>query len=206
MPHPCDACSCSVVPDSKPVVPSFAFRTGLLVIVTDAPSGAEALGRTPFVGGAGEILEATLRAIAIHAGKPIESMSDSVLILHAISRPTPGNKPPKIADVRSCRDRLLAELDEARPHAVLSVGASACASLSGTGKPTPITKWRGQMRWLELPSGVKVPWVATISGGSVAARADLYRDFSYDIWKVWTQKAPLPQPVVNIIDEANGAE
>jgi uracil-DNA glycosylase family 4 len=182
------------VPDSEPVAPS--FKTGQLAVVTDAPSGYEAVGRTPEVGASGEVLFATLRAVAAYVGEPVD-----VAIFHAVARPTLGNKPPKIAAVRNCHDRLMAELAAAEPRAVLAAGAAACTSLAWVGKATPITKWRGQMRWLELPTGQTVPWVATISPGSVVARADYYRDFVRDIHKVWTQRAPLPMPQLVVIEE-----
>jgi uracil-DNA glycosylase family 4 len=195
----CSSCKCAVVPDSLPVAPRVR-REGLLALVTDAPSGAEALGRDAFQGAAGEVMAGTIRAVRAYAGYAGASdlspdLFESVAVFHAVARPTPGGKPPRIADVRACRARLLDELDQARPRAVLSAGASACASLAGTGKATPITQWRGQMRWLDLPSG-RVPWVATISPGSVVARPDLYRDFSFDVYKVWTQREPMAQAVI----------
>lgn len=167
--------------------------------MTDTPSGAESLGRTPFVGAPGEVLAATVRAVASFSGRTIEDLSEEVAVFHALARPTIGGKAPKIADVRACRARLIEELTAARPRAVLSVGASACASLSGAVKPTMITAWRGQMRWLVLGER-RVPWVATISAGAVVARPDLYRDFVYDVWKVWTQRAPLAEPRVVVVE------
>jgi uracil-DNA glycosylase family 4 len=195
---PCHDCACRVVPGSEPVAP-VVRRPGLLAVVTDAPSGAESLGRGPFVGASGEVLLETIKAVSAFTGTIIDDIEDHITIFHAIARPTPGGKPPRIADVRTCRDRLMAELDAARPRAVLSVGASGCASLSGAKTATPITAWRGQMRWLELPTAGRIPWVATISAGSVVARPDLYRDLVADIYKIWTQEVPLPEPIITII-------
>lgn len=198
----CTDCRCSVTPNSLPVVP-VVERRGLLALVVDAPSGAEALGRTPWLGAQGELMAATIRGVARFVGQEDFTIEAEVAVFYAVARPVPGNKPPKIADVRACRDRLLAELDAARPRMVLSAGASACASLSGAAEATPITKWRGQMRWLDLASG-PVPWVATISPGSVVARADLYRDLSQDVWKAWTQPEPLPEAIVNKLETLEG--
>lgn len=124
-----------------------------------------------------------------------------VAFFHALTRPLPGNKSPRIADIRACRPRLLEELDAACPRAILTAGAGACAALAGTGKATPITSWRGLMRWVELPNSGLIPWIATIAPTSVASRSDLYRDFSADIFKVWHQLEPMPEPVVVLLEE-----
>lgn len=199
----CSSCKCSVIPSSAPLPPTVRGR-GLLALVTDAPSGAESLGRDAFHGGAGEVMSSTIRAVAAFVGTQLSrDMFDTVAVFHAVARPVPGGKAPKIADVRACRARLLAELEDAAPYAVLSAGAAACAALAGTGKATPITAWRGQMRWLALAGG-RVPWVATISPGSVVARPDLYRDLSYDVYKVWTQREPLPEAIVHELESLEG--
>lgn len=198
----CQDCKCRVVEGSPQVWPS-ARREGSIALVFDAPTGAEALGRTVFHGSAGEVLEATIRAVVGASGRrPPRDLLDEVSVYHAVSRPTPGGKPPRIADVRACHDRLIAELDADRPRVVLAVGAAACASLAGVGQDkiveTPITRWRGQMRWLDLPSG-RVPWMATISPASVVVRTDYYRDLSADVWKAWTQPEPQPDPDVEVV-------
>jgi len=199
MAHPCDECKCPVIPDSKPVEPTIRGE-GLVALVVDAPNGYEALGRSVFNGAAGEVLEATIRGVIRASGRtPPDDLLDEVAVLHAVARPTPGGKVPKIAAIRACRERLMEDLVRARPRMVLSLGAAACASLSGTNAATPITKWRGTMRWLDLPDGTTVPWVATISPGSVAAKSSYYRDLSFDTWKAWTQRAPLDPPDVEIV-------
>lgn len=199
MTHPCEGCKCPVIPGSSPVEPTIT-GPGLVAIVVDAPTGAESLGRSVFQGAAGEILEATLRGVVNAAGDgPMENVTDEFAVLHAVARPTPGGKPPRITAVRACRARLMSDLASAEPRMVLSVGAAACAALSGTGKATPITKWRGMMRWLELPGGRRVPWVATISPGSVVGKTEYYRDLAFDAWKAWTQRAPLARPDIEIV-------
>lgn len=199
MSHPCDDCRCRVIPNSKAVEPTIT-GPGLIAVVADAPTGAESLGRSVFQGAAGEVLEATLRGVVrVAEGEPPADLTDEFAVLHAVARPTPGGKPPSIVSVRNCRERLLRDLVAAEPRMVLSVGAAACAALSGTGKATPITKWRGMMRWLDLPDGRRVPWVATISPGSVVGKPEYYRDLAYDAWKAWTQREPLPAPNVETV-------
>jgi len=201
--HPCDDCQCSTVSNSKPVDPTIRSE-GLIALVVDAPSGYEALGRSAFNGAAGEVLEATIRGVIRATGQvPPADLLDEVAVLHAVARPTPGGKPPKIASVRACRERLFQDLVRAKPRMVLSLGAGACAALSGAAAATPITRWRGMMRWLDLPDGTRVPWVPTISPGSVAAKSSYYRDLSFDTWKAWTQPEPLEQPTIVRLTEAD---
>src|SRR4051812_34459578 len=105
----------------------------MVALVFDAPSGAEAVGRTVFNGNAGEVMAATLRAVIRAAGGTSSSdVYDDVAVFHAVTRPVPGGKPPKVVPIRACHARLLAELDAAEPRMVVSVGAAAAGSLSGT--------------------------------------------------------------------------
>lgn len=171
-----------------------------MAVVLDAPDSAHALGRTAFDGAAGEVLEATIRAVIAASGRrPPADLLDEVAVFHAVARPVAGGKAPSVVAVRACHERLVEELSSARPRMILTVGAAACASLAGVGAlkivATPITSWRGMMRWVRLPSG-NVPWVATISSGSVVGKTDFYRDLSADVWKAWTQAEPTPDPEV----------
>ena len=164
-----------------------------LVIVLDAP----VKGRGPFNGVDGEVLLATLQGVAKAAGHAGD-VRDSVEVVYVSSEPVPGGRPPKIAVIREQRERLFSEVRVRWPCSVLSVGAAACTALSRSERAVPLTKWRGQMRWLDL-GDVLAPWVPTLSAGSVAKSLDLYRDLAADVWKVWTQEAPLPAPDVEVV-------
>jgi DNA polymerase I-like protein with 3'-5' exonuclease and polymerase domains/uracil-DNA glycosylase len=192
----CSDCTCFVKPDTLPV-PATCRAEGLIAVVFDAPTGAEPR-RTVLDGVAGEIFAATLKSVARYAdpGRSHADILDEIGIFYAVARPVPGGKAPKVATIRNCNARLMAELEAARPRMVLSVGAAACQALAFAN--VSLRDYRGQMRWLDLPSGGRVPWVATLSPGAVARSTDLYRDLSYDVLKTWTQKEPLPAPDVTI--------
>lgn len=198
--QPCDSCRCATVTQPYPVIEGRYKALGLLAIVSESPISGEAMGRSLFTGPVGELLEATLRAASAGARRPLpDDIWDAVGVFYALSRPVIANRNPAIADIRACHPRLIAELDKAFPSAVLSLGPAACASLLGAGGDkivtTPITRERGTMRWLNLPS-VRVPWIASIAPLSVFKKSDYYRDLSYDAWKIRAQDAPLPQPVL----------
>lgn len=222
----CEDCDCPVRQDIDPVGPSVQ-RTGQFAVVFDAPTSSEAaMGHPDFNSFGNVVFGAVLRGVMAQAGTtPPKNLLDEVAVFHAVSRPTPGGKPPKVSAIRSCRERLIDDLREAAPRAVLSIGAAACSALAG-GVATPISKWRGQMRWLDLCGtkhdvpedtrvrpdcdGPVVPWVPTISASAVAMHPDLARDISYDVWKAWNQPAPLPPPdvethVVRSVDELYAA-
>jgi DNA polymerase-1 len=127
------------------------------------------------------VLQATFDAVGVV----------DVEYFYAVDATQPGGKPPPIALVREQRDRLAAELRAARPAKILSCGAGALSSLAGAAKALPISKHRGRMRLWE-----GVPWVPTISPGSVVASSDLFRDLANDVYKAWNQDAPLPPPEV----------
>jgi DNA polymerase I-like protein with 3'-5' exonuclease and polymerase domains len=162
-------------------------------IILDAPIA----GRGPFDGYPGEILAETIRTIMLSLRHtPPKNLLDEVSIHYVVTEPTPGGKPPKLAEIRARRETLMSEIDAAQPRAVLSVGVAGLTALSGAKRAAPITKWRGQTRWLELPSGRRVAWTPTISAGAVAAQNEKYRDLAFDVWKAWSQDAPKEPPVV----------
>lgn len=175
----------------------------------DSPTESETRGKSPLLGRGGDVLRATLTMVGRQGLSGLErdllDVEQEVAFFFSIARPLPGDKSPRIADVRACHQRLIEELDAASPRAILSCGAGACASLSCTDpkliKATPITAWRGLMRYVELPTAGLVPWVATIAPASVSSRTVLYRDFAADVYKAWHQPAPLPQPRIMILED-----
>ena len=196
----CTDCTCLVRPDTLPV-PATCRAEGLIAVVFDAPTGAEPR-RTVLDGVTGEVFAATLKAVARYAdpGRSHADVLDDVGLFYAVARPVPGGKAPNVVALRNCHDRLIAELDAARPRVVLSLGAAACSSLAWA--TAPLRDYRGQMRWLDLPSG-RIPWVATLSPGSVARSTDLYRDLQYDVLKAWAQPAPEEPPRVVLLTHAD---
>lgn len=176
-------------------------------LVLDAP----VTGRGPWNGPPGELMGALIRAVITAAGgtPPTPArMSDLVDVFYVVDAPTPGGKPPKIKEIRAEQPRLIAELAAADPLFVLSAGTAGATALGGATKVLPISKNRGRMRWLELPGPdggevTRVPWTPTISPGAVIRSSDLYRDLQNDVWKAWTQLAPLPETTITYLSYAD---
>lgn len=97
------------------------------MFIGEAPGGAEDQQGRPFVGTAGK----TLRAIISDAGL---SESDIRITNIAKCRP-PGNRRPKPAEIKVCRQNLLDEIKLYKPRVIVAVGLTAAQTLLG-GKST----------------------------------------------------------------------
>ncbi len=97
-------------------------RKGIMFI-GEAPGGDEDLAGRPFVGTAGK----TLRAIISDAGL---SESDIRITNICKCRP-PGNRRPKPAEIKACRQHLFAEIDLYKPRVIVAVGLTAAQTLLG---------------------------------------------------------------------------
>jgi DNA polymerase-1 len=164
-----------------------------LALVFDAPRGEDPIRRG--IGGA--YLTRSLEAVERETGVSVE-----VEAFYAVQQ-KPLGKEPKISEIRAERERLLRDLLSWQPDKVLSLGKSALNAVAiDAPKALALSKERGRMR---LVAGI--PWVPTLSPYAVVARADLHRDFIYDLWKIVRQDAPIPQmPVDLIIPEADDLE
>lgn len=103
-----------------------AARTPKVVLVGEAPGEAEDRTGRPFVGKAGELLRATLRAVGL--------APEELWITNAVKCRPPGNRPPTARELAVCRDNwLLHEIASFQPDLVVCLGASAARALFGSG-------------------------------------------------------------------------
>lgn len=103
-------------------------------MIGEAPGANEDEEGRPFVGDAGDILRAALEDSYL---LPYASFTNSVRC-----RPA-GNREPKIAEIRQCRQYLDAEIARIRPRLILAVGNSAGKAVTDNNN-FRITNWRGQ--------------------------------------------------------------
>lgn len=117
-----------------------------LVLVGEAPGANEAETGRPFVGRAGDVLDAALEAAGIDRG--------SVYITAVVKTRPPDNRDPHRAELDAWRPVLEAELDVVSPRGVVALGAVATRELLGTDRR--ITDLRGHAvereRWWILPT------------------------------------------------------
>lgn len=159
-----------------------------LAVVFDAPRG-QGSPMTYGVGGAyfQRVLEACQQAAGL---SDLETET-----FYAVAAVQPGGKAPPIGDVRKERDRLFDEFRAWGPDAILSVGAGALNAVAyDAPKALAISRERGRMRLIE-----STPWVPTISHMAVIKSSDLHRDFSNDVYKVLSQRAPIPPMQVDLV-------
>lgn len=116
-------------------VPSWGDRESGLAIVGLAPGlkGANRTGR-PFTGDyAGDLLYATLLKFGLASGEFLADPADSlrlhdVMIVNAVRCVPPQNKPTP-AEIATCRQFLVATIEDTRPRAYLALGRIAHESL-----------------------------------------------------------------------------
>lgn len=140
----CDSCPYREV---GPAIGSRGDPRSPLVLVGEAPGKEEIrLGR-PFVGRAGQLLEAALRDAMIDQA--------DVFIVNAIAcRPVPVH--PWRSAINACHERLLGGLRAAPRSAIVALGATALSSLTGR-RDVRVLEERGRIYESEIG-----PIVATI--------------------------------------------
>ena len=116
-------------------VPGVGDRSARLMIIGEAPGAEEDRRGEPFVGRAGQLLDAMLAAMGLdrHQG---------VFITNVVKSRPPENRDPKAAEIDACRPWLDAQLDLVRPAVILAVGRVAAQSLTGSSRT--IGKLRNQ--------------------------------------------------------------
>lgn len=105
------------------------------MVIGEAPGAEEDRQGEPFVGRAGQLLDAMLRAIDLPR--------KDVFIANILKCRPPDNRDPEPAEVACCKPYLERQIALIRPRILLAVGRIAAQNLLGTD--TPIGKLRGQV-------------------------------------------------------------
>ncbi|HTU64786.1 MAG TPA: uracil-DNA glycosylase [Steroidobacteraceae bacterium] len=105
------------------------------LIIGEAPGAEEDRQGEPFVGRAGQLLNAMLLAI----GLPRET----VFIANVLKCRPPGNRDPKPEEVSNCLPYLSAQIRLLKPKIILAVGRIAAQNLLATD--APLARLRGKL-------------------------------------------------------------
>ncbi len=105
-----------------------------LLVIGEAPGADEDRKGEPFVGRAGQLLDAMLRAIGVARG--------AAYIANILKCRPPGNRDPKPAEVASCAAYLERQVALIAPRVILAVGRIAAQNL--LDETLPIGKMRGR--------------------------------------------------------------
>jgi uracil-DNA glycosylase len=98
-----------------------------LALVGEAPGATEDQEGRPFVGKAGQLLDALLAEAGLSR--------DTVAVLNTLKCRPPGNRAPKPAEIANCRPWLTRQLALIAPEVVVALGLTAAGWFLGRGKP-----------------------------------------------------------------------
>ena len=95
------------------------------LVIGEAPGAEEDRRGEPFVGRAGQLLDAMLKAIGL-------SRETNVFIANVLKSRPPGNRDPKPEEVAACLPYLMRQIALMRPRLILAVGRIAAQNLLAT--------------------------------------------------------------------------
>jgi uracil-DNA glycosylase family 4 len=106
------------------------------LVIGEAPGAEEDRRGEPFVGPAGQLLDAMLRAIGL-------DRRSNVYIANVLKSRPPGNRDPKPEEVAACLPYLAEQIALLQPKIMLAVGRIAAQNLLATD--VPLGRLRGQL-------------------------------------------------------------
>jgi uracil-DNA glycosylase family 4 len=95
------------------------------LVIGEAPGAEEDRRGEPFVGRAGQLLDAMLKAIGL-------SRETNVFIANVLKSRPPGNRDPKPEEVAACLPYLMRQIALLQPRLILAVGRIAAQNLLST--------------------------------------------------------------------------
>lgn len=104
------------------------------MVIGEAPGADEDRQGEPFVGRAGQLLNAMLRAIGLSR--------EQVYIANILKCRPPRNRDPRLEEVAACEAYLHRQVELVRPRVILAVGRIAAHNLLKTD--TPLGRMRGR--------------------------------------------------------------
>lgn len=141
--HAIQSCqACGLCQGRQRAVPGSGHRQSRWMIVGDTPDEHEDKQGLPFVGPAGQLLDAMLAAMAL-------TREADVYIANVIKCRPPHNRNPEPAEVAQCRPYLQRQIELVQPDLILALGRFAAQTLLAGVVPDvdklPLGKLRGQV-------------------------------------------------------------
>ena len=125
---------CSLHATRKQTVFGVGDRSAKWMFIGEAPGADEDRQGEPFVGRAGQLLNAMLFAIGLKRGE--------VYIANVLKCRPPGNRDPQPDEVEQCEPYLIRQIELIGPRLIVALGRHAAHSLLKT--EVPLGKLRGQ--------------------------------------------------------------
>ncbi len=117
------------------VVFGVGARDAQLMFIGEAPGGEEDRRGEPFVGAAGQLLNAMLAAIGLER--------EEVFIANILKCRPPGNRDPHVEEVAACNAYLQRQVDLVAPRLIVALGRVAAQNCLGTS--APLGRLRGKL-------------------------------------------------------------
>ncbi len=114
------------------------------LFIGEGPGAEEDARGEPFVGQAGKLLDAMLRAIGLRRG-------DDVYIANAVKCRPPNNRTPEVDEIAACKPYLLRQIELLQPRLIVLLGRVAVQAL--LGESGPLAALRGQTFSHRTPHG-----------------------------------------------------
>lgn len=126
-------------------------RSARWMIIGEAPGAEEDRSGEPFVGRAGALLDAILKAASLDRAR-------DVYIANVLKCRPPGNRNPEPEEVAKCEPHLLQQVQLLKPKILVLMGRFAAQTLLGT--EASIASLRGRLHPVPL-GGATIPAVVT---------------------------------------------
>jgi DNA polymerase len=156
-------------------------REAQWLVIGEAPGQEEDRRGEPFVGRAGQLLDAMLRSIGL-------SRATNVYIANVLKSRPPMNRDPKPEEVAACLPYLLQQIALLRPRLMLAVGRIAAQNLLATDMP--LGRLRGKVHHFgELNTPLIVTYHPAYLLRSPADKRKAWEDlkFARDVFRRLTQ-------------------
>jgi len=141
------------------------------MVIGEAPGAEEDRRGEPFVGRAGQLLDAMLRAIGL-------SRAHNVYIANVLKSRPPNNRDPRPEEVAACLPYLQRQIELVRPRLLLAVGRIAAQNLLGTEES--LSRLRGRVhRFGELNTPLVVTYHPAYLLRSPADKRKAWEDLKF---------------------------
>lgn len=154
------------------------------MVIGEAPGAEEDRRGEPFVGRAGQLLDAMLRAIGL-------SRAENVYIANVLKSRPPSNRDPRPEEVAACLPYLKRQIQLVRPRLLLAVGRIAAQNLLGTEES--LSRLRGRVhRFGELNTPLVVTYHPAYLLRNPADKRKAWEDlkFARDVFRQLTAGIP----------------
>ncbi len=137
-----DCTACELCHSRKQTVFGVGHPRAHWMVVGEAPGAQEDEQGEPFVGPAGQLLDAMLRGLNLSRAEGGEPQR-SVYIANTLKCRPPGNRNPQPQEMERCEPFLVRQLELVQPRIILAMGRFAVSALLRSNEP--IGKLRGRV-------------------------------------------------------------